>query len=385
MRIINIVGARPNFMKIAPLMAAYQAHPSIEPLLVHTGQHYDRKMSELFFEELGIPRPDLNLGIAGGSHVHQHVEVMKAFEPVIAEHKPDLLLVVGDVNSTLSCALVAAKMGVPVAHVEAGLRSFNRTMPEEVNRIMTDQISDLLFVSEQSGLINLAREGLDHEGVHFVGNVMIDSLLTNLAKAEKSGILGELAVTPKAYGVLTMHRPANVDDEAVLTRLLDTMIRVSQRLPLVFPAHPRTIDRLGRYGLKARLDAAENITVVPPLGYLDFLKLVKHSRIILTDSGGIQEETTVLRVPCVTLRETTERPSTVMVGTNRLAGTDPDAIWRHFEAAMASDPTAYSIPGQWDGKAATRIAAILADYGAQPRRQFHQSGVHGALARISRA
>ncbi len=384
MRIVNVVGARPNFMKIAPLMAAYGAHPGIEPVLVHTGQHYDHAMSTLFFEELGIPRPDLNLGVHGGSHAVQHAEVMRAFEGALEDLKPDLVVVVGDVNSTISCALVAAKAGVAVAHVEAGLRSFDRTMPEEINRVLTDQLSDLLFVSEQSGLINLAREGLDHEGVHFVGNVMIDSLYRNLPKADASSVVADHGLTPGEYAVLTMHRPANVDDPQVLGRLLGVVERVAAQMPIVFPAHPRTLDRLAAFGLRARLDAAKNIKVVKPLGYLDFLKLVKDARIILTDSGGIQEETTVLRVPCVTLRESTERPSTCLVGTNRLAGTDPARVWAEFEAAMASDPASFGIPAKWDGRAAERIAAILAHHGGQPRAHRHQHTAHGALARLSR-
>lgn len=384
MRIVNVVGARPNFMKIAPLMAAYGAHPGIEPILVHTGQHYDHAMSTLFFEELGIPRPDLNLGVHGGSHAVQHAEVMRAFEGALEDLKPDLVVVVGDVNSTISCALVAAKAGVAVAHVEAGLRSFDRTMPEEINRVLTDQLSDLLFVSEQSGLINLAREGLDHEGVHFVGNVMIDSLHRNLPKADASSVVADHGLTPRQYAVLTMHRPSNVDDPQVLGRLLGVVERVAAQIPIVFPAHPRTLDRLAAFGLHDRLDAAKNITVVKPLGYLDFLKLVKDARIILTDSGGIQEETTVLRVPCVTLRESTERPSTCLVGTNRLAGTDPARVWAEFEAAMASDPASFGIPAKWDGHAAERIAALLAHHGGLPRAHRHQHTAHGALARLSR-
>lgn len=385
MRIVNVVGARPNFMKIAPLMAAYPAHPHIEPLLVHTGQHYDHAMSTLFFEELGIPRPDLNLGVHGGSHASQHARVMTAFEEVCQTHKPDLVLVVGDVNSTLSCALVAAKLGIRVAHVEAGLRSFDRTMPEEINRVLTDQISDLLFVSEQSGLINLAREGLDHEGVHFVGNVMIDSLLRNLEKAEKSTVLAEHDLTSKSYAVLTMHRPANVDDPKVLGGLLDVIERVAAELPIVFPAHPRTLDRLAAFGLKPRLDAIDAIRVVPPMGYLDFLQLVRHARIMLTDSGGIQEETTVLRVPCITLRESTERPSTCLIGTNRLAGTHPARVWAEYRSAMDTDPDAFGIPARWDGRAAERIAAILADEGPQSRAGSLGWTTHGALPRLSRA
>lgn len=384
MRIINVVGARPNFMKIAPLMAAWPAHPEIEPLLVHTGQHHDHAMSDLFFEELGIPRPDLNLGVHGGSHTSQHARVMLAFEEVCLTHRPDLVLVVGDVNSTLSCALVAAKLGVRVAHVEAGLRSYDRTMPEEINRVITDQISDLLFVSEDSGLINLAREGLDHEGVHFVGNVMIDSLLHHIDKAKASSVLADHGLDPKGYAVLTLHRPANVDDPAVLTGLLEVIERVAAEQRIVFPAHPRTLERLASFGLKPRLDAIDAITVVPPMGYLDFLHLVGQARIILTDSGGIQEETTVLRVPCITLRESTERPSTCLIGTNRLAGTDPARVWREYRAAMETDPAAFGIPAKWDGCAAERIAAIIAAEGKRPRSAAHGWTAFGALPRLSR-
>ena len=386
MRILNVVGARPNFMKIAPLMRAYQAHPALDPVLVHTGQHHDHAMSARFFEELGIPAPDLNLEVHGGSHAFQHAEVMRRFEAVCLDQKPDLVLVVGDVNSTLSCALVAAKLGIRVAHVEAGLRAFDRTMPEEINRVLTDQLSDLLFVSEQSGMVNLAREGLDHAGVHFVGNVMIDTLLHQLPLAARSTVLADFKVTPKAYAVVTLHRPANVDNPVVLARLLEEVIAVSRDLPVVFPAHPRTLDRLDAAGLRARLDATPAITVVPPLGYLDFLELVRHCRLILTDSGGIQEETTVLRVPCVTLRESTERPSTCIEGTNRLAGTDPVRIRAEVAAALAMDPNAFNIPARWDGRAAERVAAILAAEaagGTHGRDHSLSSQVGGALHRES--
>ncbi len=384
MRIVNVVGARPNFMKIAPLMAAYGAHPALEPVLVHTGQHYDHAMSDRFFDELDIPRPDLNLGVGGGTHAAQHASVIQAFEKACLDLKPDLVLVVGDVNSTISCALVAAKLNIPVAHVEAGLRSFDRTMPEEINRVLTDQLSDLLFVSEQSGLINLAREGLDHEGVHFVGNVMIDSLYRNLPRAARSTVVADHALVAGEYAVLTMHRPANVDDAGILTRLLGVLERVAAELPIVFPAHPRTLDRLASFGLRDRLDGNPRVQVVQPLGYLDFLELVRRARIILTDSGGIQEETTVLRVPCVTLRESTERPSTCIEGTNRLAGTDPDRVWAEYRAAMSSDPATFGIPARWDGHAAERIAAILASRGARPRAERVLATAHGALARMSR-
>ncbi|MEE2788447.1 MAG: UDP-N-acetylglucosamine 2-epimerase (non-hydrolyzing) [Myxococcota bacterium] len=368
MRIINVVGARPNFMKIAPLMDAWRSHAHIEPMLVHTGQHHDHVMSSLFFSELSIPKPDLNLGIHGGTHISQHVRVMAAFDEVCVEHRPDLVLVVGDVNSTLSCALVAAKLGIRVAHVEAGLRSFDRTMPEEINRVLTDNLCDYLFVSEKSGLVNLAREGLDHDGVYFTGNVMIDSLMRNRTKANRSTVLSRLNLPANGYAVLTMHRPANVDDPHVLSGLIDVLARVSAEMPIVFPAHPRTLDRLDTFRLRSRIDAFKNLILAEPMGYLDFLHLVENARVILTDSGGIQEETTVLRVPCVTLRESTERPATCTVGTNRLAGTHPDRVWTEYRAAIETDPSAYGIPDKWDGKAAERIANIVAQLDVGPRR-----------------
>lgn len=364
MRIVNVVGARPNFMKIAPLMAAYEAHPSIEPVLVHTGQHYDQAMSEAFFADLGIRPPEVNLGVGGGSHASQHARVIAAFEPVCQERRPDLVLVVGDVNSTVSCALVAAKMGIAVAHVEAGLRSGDRSMPEELNRIVTDHLSSLLFVSEESGLANLAREGIGPAGVHFVGNVMIDSLRRSLPRAAQSPILSRAGVEAHQYAVLTLHRPANVDDPARLAAYVALFEQVGRRLPLVFPAHPRTVDSLRRSGLLERLENAAGIRLIEPLGYLDFLQLVRHARLVLTDSGGIQEETTVLKVPCVTMRDTTERPASVWAGTNLLAGTDPARIFACFEEALALDAAAATVPARWDGRAAVRIAAILADRAA---------------------
>ena len=384
MKVINIVGARPNFMKIAPIMDAWKRHSHVEPLLVHTGQHHDRAMSELFFDELQIPRPDLNLGVHGGGHVSQHARVMVAFEEVCLEHKPDLVLVVGDVNSTLSCALVASKLGIRVAHVEAGLRSYDRTMPEEINRVLTDSISDYLFVSEESGLVNLAREGLDHEGVHFVGNVMIDSLYRNRERAAQSQILERLALTPQSYAALTMHRPANVDDPEVLKGLLEVIERVSEELELIFPAHPRTLNRLKSFGLDSKLNALERVRVIEPLGYLDFMHLVSNSRVILTDSGGIQEEATVLKVPCVTLRDSTERPATCLIGTNHLAGTHPDRVWRAYREAMETDLSAYGVPSKWDGRAAERITQIIANQDVGPRPSELAWTRSAAMPRLSR-
>lgn len=360
MKILNVVGARPNFMKMAPILRAYRAHPQLVPVLVHTGQHHDAQMNDRFFEELGLPKPDLNLGVHGGSHAFQHAEVMQRFEQACAQIKPDLVLVVGDVNSTLSCALVAAKQNIPVAHVEAGLRAFDRSMPEEINRVLTDQLSDLLFVSEQSGLINLAREGLDHSGVHFVGNVMIDSLLHHLPRTADTQALRDLGVAPRGYALLTLHRPANVDDPQTLQRLIEAALKLAERLPVVFPVHPRTRARLEASPLWAALGAAPGVHLIEPLGYLDFLRFLRHCRLILTDSGGVQEESTVLRVPCVTLRESTERPSTCIEGTNRLVGTDVALLEAAVAEILSSEAVAGSVPARWDGRAAERIAAHLA-------------------------
>jgi len=359
-KIINICGARPNFMKIAPLMRAYRAWPDVRPLLVHTGQHYDEKMSDLFFRELEIPAPDLNLEVGSGSHAVQTAEIMKRFEPVVLDHKPDWVLVVGDVNSTIACALVAKKLGIRVAHVEAGLRSFDRAMPEEINRILTDSISDLLFVSEPSGLENLRKEGIADDRVHFVGNVMIDTLKSNLAKARQSAILDRLGLTARGYNVVTLHRPSNVDDAAALGRIAEVLEVVQADLPTVFPMHPRTRGNLAKLGLADRFAAMKQLQIIDPLGYLDFLRLTGEAAVVLTDSGGIQEETTILGVWCLTLRENTERPATITHGTNRLVGNDPArivAMYRECRAARLETPP---VPEKWDGRAAERIAALIA-------------------------
>lgn len=362
MRLINVCGARPNFMKIAPLMEAYRAEPAIQPLLVHTGQHYDEKMSRLFFDELEIPRPDINLEVGSGSHAQQTARIMERFEPVLAEHKPDAIVVVGDVNSTIACALVAQKMGVGVFHVEAGLRSFDRTMPEEVNRVLTDAISDLLFVSEPSGLENLKREGIPPERIHFVGNVMIDTLEKHRHKAEASTILESCGVKPGGYCVVTMHRPANVDDPAVFGRLVGVFEELHRDLAIVFPIHPRTRKNMGASGLLKKFERLERLQMVEPLGYLDFLKLMAHAGIVLTDSGGIQEETTILGVPCLTLRENTERPVTLTQGTNRLVGMDPQRILTAYRQVRQGGLKSGRRPEGWDGKAAQRIARIIAGW-----------------------
>lgn len=355
MKILVICGARPNFMKIAPIMWEIRRRGGIDSYLVHTGQHYDAKMSDLFFEQLRIPRPDVDLGVGSGSHAVQTAEVMKRVEPVIIEQKPDVLLVVGDVNSTIASALVAVKLGVPVAHVEAGLRSFDRTMPEEINRILTDSISRWLFVSERSGLENLKGEGVGPDRVFFVGNVMIDTLLATRSHFERSTILADMGLTPGRFAVLTLHRPSNVDDPGVLSGILAALQGLTREIPVVFPVHPRTRKALN--GCPAAADS--NLRLVDPLGYLEFMKLVGNARMVLTDSGGIQEETTVLGVPCITLRSNTERPATVTEGTNMLAGSDPKKIAAAWQQAMAA-PKAARIPELWDGRAACRILDILA-------------------------
>jgi UDP-N-acetylglucosamine 2-epimerase (non-hydrolysing) len=362
MKLMSIAGARPNFMKIAPLADAIAVHnatstPFIEHLIVHTGQHYDEKMSDLFFRELGIPEPDINLEVGSGSHAVQTAEIMKGIEPVLLEHRPDYLLVVGDVNSTIACALVAVKLGIKVVHVEAGLRSFDRGMPEEINRVLTDAISDILFTTERGATDNLVREGVSPDRIHFVGNVMIDTLLTHRARAEQSDILGRLRIGGE-YGIVTLHRPSNVDDPGQLAMLMSALNEVSADLPLLFPVHPRTRTRLAENGIPV----AETVRLVEPLGYLDFLKLQSSARLVLTDSGGIQEETTVLGVPCLTLRESTERPVTVTEGTNRLVPLDRQSIVAAVCDTLNGGNVAGRIPELWDGGAAARIVAILAEY-----------------------
>jgi len=361
MKIINVVGARPNFMKIAPLTAEYKKHQHIEAILVHTGQHYDREMSDLFFRQLGIPEPDINLGVGSSSHAVQTAEIMKAFEPIVAEHKPDAVLVVGDVNSTIACGLVAVKMGVKLVHVEAGLRSFDRSMPEEINRVLTDSISDLLFCTEQSGVDNLLREGIAPEKIFLVGNVMIDTLLSNKAKADGSDVLDRLGLDGCDFAVLTLHRPSNVDDPAAFGRILDALEAIQSDMPVVFPVHPRTRANLSSMPLGRRIDEMPGLRLLRPVGYLDFLKLMSSARIVLTDSGGIQEETTILGIPCLTLRENTERPVTMEIGTNRLVGTDTNRIIEAYKQAVNGHPCQREIPPLWDGRAAERIIRVFMD------------------------
>jgi len=364
-RILCVVGARPNFMKMAPIMAALaELGPQVDVKLVHTGQHYDVAMNHQYFEALGIPNPDINLEVGSGSHAVQTADVMRKFEPALDDVKPTAVLVVGDVNSTIACALVATKKGIPVIHVEAGLRSFDRGMPEEINRVLTDQISDLLFTTEESGRDNLLREGVAEHRIRFVGNVMIDTLVRNLPRAVPAATIvadagrAGFADGADGYAVLTLHRPANVDDPAVLKALLETAVEISARTPVIFPLHPRTRGMIEKAGLNHLVEGA-NMLLLPPMGYLEMLGLMKQARVVLTDSGGIQEETTALGVPCITLRENTERPITVDEGTNTIAGQDPQAILAIYNDVMGGGGKAGRVPHFWDGKAAERIAAVL--------------------------
>jgi len=356
---MNVVGARPNFIKIASLMRAYSDFPAIEPILVHTGQHYDARMSKVLFSQLGIPKPDINLGVGSASHAVQTAEIMKAFEPVVLKWSPHVVLVVGDVNSTVACGLVAVKLGVRLVHVEAGLRSFDRSMPEEINRLLTDAISDLLFCTEKAAVENLRSEGVSAEKIYLVGNTMIDTLLKNKAKADSSRILEELALASGDYAVLTLHRPANVDNPAVFGRILDALEVIQRDLPIVFPLHPRTKAKLANSHLATRLNGFRNTRLTPPLAYLDFVKLMSEARIVLTDSGGIQEETTILKVPCLTLRDNTERPVTVEIGSNHIVGTQPDIILAVYRKVMSGQCREPQTPPLWDGLAAQRIVKIL--------------------------
>ena len=359
-KILNIVGARPNFMKIAPIVREMKRRGNdFLPLIVHTGQHYDAAMSDSFFHDLGIPQPDYHLEVGSHSHTVQTAKIMTAFEPVVLEEKPDWVLVVGDVNSTIACALVCAKLNVKVAHVEAGLRSRDRAMPEEINRLLTDQISDLLLTPSQDGDENLLKEGIDAEKIKFVGNVMIDSLFYNLEKAKQLKVRENLELNNRDYAVLTLHRPSNVDDEKTLANLLEALIVISEKLPIVFPAHPRTRNNIEKFSLTEKITNS-NIRLIEPLGYLDFMNLYSGAKLVLTDSGGLQEETTALGISCLTLRENTERPITISHGTNLLVGTNPDKIKQAtFEILNQLKSADRKIPPLWDGKTAERICDAL--------------------------
>lgn len=352
-QILCVVGARPNFMKIAPVMAAL-VEAGLNTKLLHTGQHYDEAMNDRFFQDLGIAAPDFHLEVGSASHAVQTAEVMKRFEPIVEAEAPQSVLVVGDVNSTIACALVATKLGVPVIHVEAGLRSYDRAMPEEVNRVLTDQISDLLFTTERSALANLKKEGIAESRVHFVGNVMIDTLHRNLDRAVSPGKTLDGHAGP--YAILTLHRPSNVDERPVLEKLLRTVAEINCRIPVVFPLHPRTRSRIDSFGLA---DLIKDLRLMPPLGYLEMLGLMQGARFVMTDSGGIQEETTALGVPCLTLRENTERPVTISEGTNTLIGTDMAKLLRAVDEILSTGGKAGRVPEYWDGKAAVRIAEVI--------------------------
>ncbi len=358
-RIANVVGARPNLVKIAPLLREMKKHPEIRPLLLHTGQHYDESLSDIFFRQMGIPEPDVNLEVGSGSHAWQTAEILKRIEPVLLERQPDLILVVGDVNSTVSASLAAVKLGMPVAHVEAGLRSFDRSMPEEINRVLTDALAEYLFATEEAAIENLLREGRPRERIYLVGNVMIDALRHFLPIAQHSTIGQELGLMNGAdfrpFAVLTLHRPSNVDSIDTLQKLLEAIEQVADRLPVIFPVHPRTQQKLQ----ELKKPRHPQFRIVAPVGYLDFLCLLTRARLVLTDSGGIQEETTALGVPCITLRENTERPVTVTEGTNQIVGQDPERILAAALAALSGKGKAGRVPKLWDGRAAERIVEIL--------------------------
>lgn len=358
-KIISVVGARPNYMKVAPIHRAFQKYSEkITHLICHTGQHYDVNMSKVFFEELELPEPHFYLGVGSGSHAEQTAKIMIEFEKVLLNEKPDLVIVVGDVNSTIACSLVAVKLGIKVAHVEAGLRSFDRSMPEEINRLLTDQIADYLFVTEKSGIENLKKEGISDERIFFVGNTMIDSLVYYLPKIEKSQILNQLHLEEKEYIVITLHRPSNVDNPDNLIRIFQQFKRIAEKVKIVFPIHPRTKKTIQSTNFDYN---HPNFLLVEPIGYIGFIKLVKNSLAVITDSGGIQEETTYLKIPCLTLRDNTERPITAELGTNKLIGTNYDRIADEFFKTINEPKLNTIVPPLWDGRAADRITAKLVE------------------------
>lgn len=365
MKIINIVGARPNFMKMAPIIEAMNRYPEqIEHLLVHTGQHYDSKMSKAFFDDLGIPKPDIDLEVGSGSHAVQTAKIMVAFEKVCLTEKPDLVIVVGDVNSTMACTITAKKLGIKVAHVEAGLRSRDMDMPEEINRLCTDVLCDYLFVTDHYADENLRAEGVAEEKIIFVGNVMIDTLLKHKAMASELDILTKFGIEKNSYTTLTMHRPSNVDDKETLEEILKALQTISKASPIIFPIHPRTRKMVETFGLSHYLNEGKSVAgiwLTEPLGYLEFLQLNMHSRLVLTDSGGLQEETTVLGIPCITMRHNTERPITCEVGTNVIVGNSGKKILAAAENVFQNRVSTGSIPEKWDGKSAERIVKWLVE------------------------
>jgi UDP-N-acetylglucosamine 2-epimerase (non-hydrolysing) len=359
MKILHVVGARPNYMKIAPVMKAIARAGYAAQKLVHTGQHYDYAMSDVFFTDLGMPVPDIHLGVGSGSHADQTAKVMVGFEKVCLEERPDLVVVAGDVNSTMACAIDCAKLRIPCAHVESGLRSNDLDMPEEINRIVTDRLCDLLLTPSADGDENLRREGTPEDRIFRVGNVMIDTLLEHLPRARATDALARLGVQPGRYAVVTLHRPSNVDDRNVLVGLLDALEDIQRQLPVVFPVHPRTQKRFEEFGVAARIAGMAGFRTCAPLGYLEFLALTSQARLVLTDSGGLQEETTALGIPCLTLRHNTERPVTIGEGTNTLVGTDPERIKSAAREALAGRGKSGRVPELWDGKASERIARVF--------------------------
>lgn len=356
MKVVNVVGARPNFMKIAPIVDAMRAESRLDSVLLHTGQHYDEGMSDVFFRELGIPKPDIYMGVRSGTHAEQTARVMVEFEKYCTSDRPDLVLVVGDVNSTMACTIAAAKLCIPVAHVEAGLRSFDRAMPEEINRLVTDALAELLFTTSRDANENLMREGVPESKIHFVGNVMIDTLSKHRKRAEDLKVYQQFEVQPKQYAVVTLHRPSNVDDREAFGGILQALEEISRTIPVIFPIHPRTQKQAGEFGLTF----GGRIHTCAPLGYLEFLNLTSNAAVVLTDSGGLQEETTILGVPCLTIRHNTERPVTIDQGTNALVGNRPEAILEEARRILRGDWKQGAIPELWDGRAAERIVRTLA-------------------------
>jgi UDP-N-acetylglucosamine 2-epimerase (non-hydrolysing) len=366
MKILSVVGARPNFMKIAPIVRTIAARKDLRHILVHTGQHYDEKMSTSFFRQLGIPRPHINLEVGSGSHATQTAEIMKRFEPICQSKKPDVILLVGDVNSTLACAIVAKKLWIPVAHVEAGLRSGDRRMPEEINRIVTDSISDIFFTTSPEARVHLQSEGIPASRIHYVGNVMIDSLLANMPKASISRIGHQLKIIKKNYGLVTLHRPSNVDSREALMRIMTALSKIQKKIPVIFPVHPRTMKNIKTFMSEKELSALPHIQFLEPQGYHDFLNLMMNAKFVITDSGGIQEETTVLGIPCLTARDNTERPITISEGTNILVGTKTNKIVHEVMSIIQGNNKPGKRPRFWDGKSAERIVTIL--------QKLHQTG-----------
>lgn len=361
MKIACVVGARPNFMKIAPILEEMKAYPNLKPLLIHTGQHYDYTMSQVFFDELDIPKPDVFLNVGSGTHAVQTAKIMIEFDKVIAEHKPDMVLVVGDVNSTLACSLVSSKLWIPIVHVEAGIRSYDRTMPEEINRVLTDVISDYLMTPTEDANKNLAKEGISQEKVILVGDVMIDTLIKYKDKAISAsrGIMQELGLEKASYIIMTLHRPSNVDIKENFAGILEALWEIQKHIKIVFPIHPRTKNRISKFGFSDKVSQMKNLIILEPLGYLKFMGLMINSKFALTDSGGMQTESTVINIPCLTMRENTERPETIREGTNTLVGNDTQTIISESMKILEGKGKKGTYPKIWDGHTARRIAEII--------------------------